>query len=272
MEENKKTKFNKNHELWEPSHSSEKTGFVQVNADTILSRADVGYTLTSSGRPIAVVTHKEDQQVEVKDNHNKYWLINLEQLKGVNFLAFTEELTVSINKFHAYEKSRQSAREFLGGLSVGNQLLNGNEVLATLINITQLSPEHDIILTFEAIDRSRHVVNLDSIPPDQSLNDYLQSFEFALEQSDYSEVDSLLIRYFREEFFDKMLGQMADDHRRNGDTWLSRYENGVEFFIQQRFVEYFNMFEETSKPVPWLKIAGYAILAQARQDHPEWLL
>lgn len=255
-----------------PDFSSRKGGLLSIDADIVLLNAEVGYVLTYADKQIAEVTHKQERQVEVKDKYNKNWLINLEQLKGVDYFAFTEDLANAINQSQCRLKPEQTAREHLAKMSIGDQLCYENEVLATLVKITQPTPEHGTTLTFEAANHSRHVVSLNAIPPDQSVSDYLQSFEFYLEQADYSEVDSLLIRYFREEFFDKMLVQMADDHRRNGDTWLSRYANGVESYINQRFEEYFNIFNETSKPVPWLKIAGYAILAQAREDHPEWLL
>jgi hypothetical protein len=80
------------------------------------------------------------------------------------------------------------------------------------------------------------------------------------------------MQYFQDEFIPKMLAQMANDQDRYGDTWLMSYTDGPEDHIRGRFDEYFQQFEESGKPMPWHKVAGYAIIAQARQDHPEWLM
>ncbi len=275
MESNQENQYNKNLKVWVPSPatlSSEKGGLVSISADLILAQAEVGYVLTFRGEPIAKVTLKNSHQVMIKDKHSKHWLINFEQLKGVDFLSFSKDLADAIERFQNHSIGEQTARNFLAKMSVGDHLCYGNETLATLVEIMQPTSEHGTILTFEAGDHSRHIVSIDTIPAEQSISDYLESFDINLEQAEFSQMDSLLIRYFREEFVNKMLIQMTDDHRRNGDTWLSRYENGVESYIHQRFDEYFKNFEEAGKPIPWLKIAGYAILAQAREDHPEWLL
>ena len=80
------------------------------------------------------------------------------------------------------------------------------------------------------------------------------------------------MQYFQGEFISKMLVQMANDHDHYGDTWLMSYAEGMEGHIRGRYDDYYNQFEQSGKPVPWLKVAGYAIIAQARQDHPEWLV
>jgi hypothetical protein len=53
-----------------------------------------------------------------------------------------------------------------------------------------------------------------------------------------------------------MLAQMANDHDRYGDTWLMPYTEGMEGHIRGRYDEYFGQFEESGKPVPWLKWLG----------------
>jgi acyl-ACP thioesterase len=81
-----------------------------------------------------------------------------------------------------------------------------------------------------------------------------------------------LMKYFEEEFVPQMRRQLEKDYERWGDTWRHRPEDGQEMRIKARFNDYFDMFEHASTNVPWLKIAGNAVIAQARIDHPEWLM
>lgn len=80
-----------------------------------------------------------------------------------------------------------------------------------------------------------------------------------------------LVKYFEDEFVPQMIKQLEKDQERWGDTWRTRTENGQEMRIKRRYDDYFDMFINASTNVPWLKIVGNAVIAQARIDHPEWL-
>ena len=80
-----------------------------------------------------------------------------------------------------------------------------------------------------------------------------------------------LLEYFENEFVPQMKKQLENDQKRWGDTWKKRPEKGQEMRIKARYNDYFDMFENASTNINWLKIVGNAVIAQARIDHPEWL-
>jgi hypothetical protein len=79
-----------------------------------------------------------------------------------------------------------------------------------------------------------------------------------------------LIAYFSGEFSQKMIRQLMLDQKRWGNTWLERTRDGQEERIWERYEDYFVNFYLDGEDIPWLKIVGNAVIAQARIDHPEW--
>ena len=77
------------------------------------------------------------------------------------------------------------------------------------------------------------------------------------------------VRYFLPEFEKALREQLTSDDIRWGDTWLKRGRNGQE----ERFVLWMKSkikkYEEDKEPIPWLKIAGEAVINFTRENHPE---
>jgi hypothetical protein len=74
---------------------------------------------------------------------------------------------------------------------------------------------------------------------------------------------------FIKEFVVALLKQLEDDEKRWGNTWLQRPREGQEFRIGEHIASYFDQYKNANKPVPWLKIAGLAMIAWIRENHPE---
>lgn len=221
--------------IWSPGRpdlSSRKRGILSINADHVLAQAKIGYQLTHAGKPIAEVVDKRPHQVEIQDLHNKRWLINLHQLQDIELSAFIEDLAEAITAYHQSTPETASAREPLEDTSLVDQPDDG----------------------------------------EQTIDDDAQHSRRHSDQAAVIPTQPLLARYFQEEFIPKMLNQMDFDQVRYGDTWLMDYKDGVEAHIRSRFKDYFKLFDEFGKPISWLRVAGYAILAQARLDHPDWLI
>jgi hypothetical protein len=244
---------------------------LSINADHVLARASIGYKLFFAEEQIAEIIYKNERQVEIKDIHHKHWLINLDHLQNIEFSAFMEDLAEAVDKFYLRPSVEVSARATLASMAIGDELCHQGERLATLIHIDPQT-EQGSVLTFEDTQHRRHNVQLETLPDDLTFNEYTRRFKHYAEQAAITPIEPPLLRYFQEEFIPKMLAQMANDHDRYGDTWLMPYTEGMEGHIRGRYDEYFGQFEESGKPVPWLKVAGYAIIAQARQDHPDWLM
>lgn len=74
---------------------------------------------------------------------------------------------------------------------------------------------------------------------------------------------------FLEEFSKELKKQLEADQKRWGDTWLQRIPEGQETRIEEHVKTYFDQFRNAGVPVPWLKIAGLALIAWVRENHPE---
>jgi hypothetical protein len=59
--------------------------------------------------------------------------------------------------------------------------------------------------------------------------------------------------------------QLDDDEKRWGDTWKKRPIEGQEGRTRATFNNYFDMFENGGTPVPWLKVAGNALICWIRE-------
>ena len=72
--------------------------------------------------------------------------------------------------------------------------------------------------------------------------------------------------------------QLLSDVERWHDSWLCQ-PNGQEKFVIWKFIQYYKKFRSgagdesmpNDVPMPWLKIAGYALICWIRENHPEIL-
>lgn len=71
------------------------------------------------------------------------------------------------------------------------------------------------------------------------------------------------------EFVDALTEQLEQDQERWGDTWKERSREGQELRTKTRFDDYFAQFINANVPVPWLKVAGAALICWVRENHPE---
>ena len=71
------------------------------------------------------------------------------------------------------------------------------------------------------------------------------------------------------EFKDALTDQLVADDKRYGDTWLQRMQEGHEVRCEEHINTYFDQYRNAKIPIPWLKIAGIALIAWVREKHPE---
>ena len=74
---------------------------------------------------------------------------------------------------------------------------------------------------------------------------------------------------FLPEFIDCLKEQLESDDKRWGDTWRQRNVGEQEERIAHHIRDYFDQYRHAGRPVPWLKIAGLALIAWIRDNHPE---
>lgn len=70
-------------------------------------------------------------------------------------------------------------------------------------------------------------------------------------------------------FTDALKEQLEADEKRWGNTWLQRLPEGQEVRIEEHIKTYFDQFRNANTPVPWLKIAGLAMIAWIRVNNPK---
>lgn len=63
--------------------------------------------------------------------------------------------------------------------------------------------------------------------------------------------------------------QLAYDKERWGDEWLKRPRKGQEARIINRIYDYYEEWMSEGKKIPWLKIAGLALIGWIREQYPE---
>lgn len=82
---------------------------------------------------------------------------------------------------------------------------------------------------------------------------------------------------FLPEFTEALTKQLKSDQERWGDTWKHRPVKAEGLWEAQeergfnRFFDYYDQWKYGSTPVPWLKVAGEALIAWVRENHPEEL-
>ncbi len=74
---------------------------------------------------------------------------------------------------------------------------------------------------------------------------------------------------YLDEFVGELKKQLDSDYERWGNTWLERPREGQEYRILDRINAYYSDFNSNKIPVPWLKIAGLALIAWIRENHTE---
>ena len=74
---------------------------------------------------------------------------------------------------------------------------------------------------------------------------------------------------FVKEFSEALEEQLKSDAKRYGNTWLQRFPDGQEARIWERLQTYFDQYKNADVAIPWLKIAGLALIAWVRDNHPE---
>lgn len=244
---------------------------MSIFVDQVLSQYHIGSEIKFGNQIIARITQKIESEFEIRDIHGKFWVIKRESLRNVKYPVFAKDLAAAIVKFSPKFVGEGSARRALSEMSIGDKLQESNKCLATLIEITP-HPQLGNSLTFEDNNGNQQQIYLNLIPADVNIEEYIQGFRKNIEGAVDTKTEPILLRYFKHEFFPKMLAQMEYDNERWGDTWLMQSRTGQEENIRKRLDEYFDYFEQFEKNIPWFRIVGYAVIAQAREDHPDWLI
>jgi hypothetical protein len=74
---------------------------------------------------------------------------------------------------------------------------------------------------------------------------------------------------YLKEFSEALQKQLESDEKRWGNTWLGRLPEGQEARIWEHIQSYFDQWKNAGNKIPWLKIAGLAMIAWIRENHPE---
>lgn len=68
-------------------------------------------------------------------------------------------------------------------------------------------------------------------------------------------------------FAEALAAQLEKDEKRWGDTWQHRPREGQEERTEEKFRDYFDQYHNGGVPVPWLKIAGAALICWVRDQN-----
>ena len=74
---------------------------------------------------------------------------------------------------------------------------------------------------------------------------------------------------FIPEFVEALREQLKEDEVRWGDTWKKRIRGGQEKRIFANLDNYFDQWENGNQPIPWLKVAGLALIGWIRDKYPD---
>ncbi|MGC9423755.1 hypothetical protein [Vibrio sp.] len=72
------------------------------------------------------------------------------------------------------------------------------------------------------------------------------------------------------EFMKALEKQLESDQERWGNTWKNRLLENQERRTFLRYTSYYDDLIKHECPIPWLKIAGYAMICWVRENCPEW--
>lgn len=76
---------------------------------------------------------------------------------------------------------------------------------------------------------------------------------------------------YLDEFVAALRTQLVSDEKRWGDAWLCHCAEQNNYHVI-RFVEYYLESEKSGNLLPWLKVAGGALICWIKENHPEILL
>jgi hypothetical protein len=71
------------------------------------------------------------------------------------------------------------------------------------------------------------------------------------------------------EFVEALVEQLKKDDARWGDTWKHRVALGQEQRIFTEYTNYWDQYKRAGVPIPWLKVAGNALIAWIRDQSPD---
>ena len=74
---------------------------------------------------------------------------------------------------------------------------------------------------------------------------------------------------FLPEFTEALQKQLESDEKRWGDTWQHSVRGGQENRIMANIDNYYDQWRNGGNSIPWLKIAGLALIAWIRENNPE---
>lgn len=242
-----------------------------MDAETALDNLNLEESITYLGENIAKIVSKNQDDFKIEDIQGKYWNLHREKLENTDFAQFLHDLALIIDPNWHEHINQYPAREVLSKMPINTPLYYDDQWIAKLINIEEREGgNHN--LTFEDYQGNELSIPLEKFSEGLTFDDFIHNLIVEIEHRSQQENHTILIDYFKEEFIPMMIEQMKFDHHRMGDSWLMKPSPEYSQQIHKRYEEYFELYEKDGKPIPWLKIAGYAIIAQARHDHPEWLL
>ena len=244
---------------------------MSIDVDHVIKHLQVGHKLIYLHHDIADILSITPPTIVIRDIHGKKWVLNQEHLNTVRYEAILDDLAAIIAKNCPSDGPEDCARQVLLHMNSGDSLKDSAGYLATLIDISSDSGKGPV-LTFRDINEQRSQFYPKLFSDKYSYDAFLERFRNGVTQAQESADEPALLRYFKNEFLPKMLSQLTYDNERWGDSWLIIPPGGQEAYVQKRIDEYFEYFNQFDKKIPWLKMASYAIIAQAREDHPEWLL
>jgi hypothetical protein len=162
------------------------------------------------------------------------------------------------------DSNHQNAIEYIFyNWEVGREILHpeGEGVIARVVDFNNIWTAN-----IKTPDGRYYAVLIDEIPEDMNYTDFRLWLARALRVEAPKLQD-----YLVDEFTQKLLYQLDEDEKRWGDEWRRR-DIDIDVRVHNRIEEYFENCAISGDPIPWLKIAGLALIAQARLDHPEWLV
>jgi len=100
----------------------------------------------------------------------------------------------------------------------------------------------------------------------QKLQARIAELEAELSKLRIGDAENMKLQDYVPMFIEALKGQLDEDEMRWGDTWKHRSKEGQEIRTKGRFDEYFSAFVNNGIPVPWLKIAGGALICWVREQ------
>ena len=82
-------------------------------------------------------------------------------------------------------------------------------------------------------------------------------------------MSTLRVIDYLDEFVAALKAQLVEDEKRWGDTWLKRTRKGQTARMIPWLNDCFDRHEHGGVPVPWLRVAGGALINWIREEHPE---